>query len=227
MESIRIIDLPQNERPTERLIRYGAESLSNSELLAIILRTGTANTNILNLCSKILSDTGGLNGLLNSSLNDFISIKGIGQVKASQLLALAEISKRFKGYRAGDDYKITKPKDGADYIMESMRYLKQEILKVIMLNTKNVVIHIKDVSKGSLNSSIVHPREVFSEAVKNSSASIILCHNHPSGDPTPSSEDINITLRIKECGKLMGIELLDHLIIGDGTYVSLKEKGIL
>ncbi len=227
MDSIKIKDLPQNERPTERLLRYGAENLSNSELLAVILRTGTAKENVLNLCSKILSEKGSLNALLNSGLNDFVSIKGIGKVKASQLLALAEISKRFKGYRAGEDYKITRPKDGADYVMESMRHLKQEILKVIMLNTKNVVIHIMDVSKGSLNSSIVHPREVFSEAVKYSSASIILCHNHPSGDPTPSSEDISITQRIKECGKLMGIELLDHIIIGNGKYISLKEKGIL
>jgi DNA repair protein RadC len=217
MESIKIKDLPQNERPTERLLRYGAENLSNSELLAVILRTGTAKENVLNLCSKILSEKGSLNALLNSGLNEFVSINGIGKVKASQLLALAEISKRFKGYRDGEDFKITRPKDGADCVMESMRHLKQEILKVIMLNTKNVVIHIMDVSKGSLNSSIVHPREVFSGAVKYSSASIILCHNHPSGDPTPSSEDISITHRIKECGKIMGIELLDHIIIGNGN----------
>jgi DNA repair protein RadC len=226
-KALRIMDLPESERPREKLIRYGAETLSNGELLAIILRTGNSNENIVNLSNRILKESGGLNGLLISSSEDFLSLRGIGEAKAAQLLALAEISKRFKSFRSGDEYKISQPKDAADLVMESMRHLKQECLKVIMLNTKNIVIAIKDASLGSLNSSIVHPREVFCEAIKKSSASIIISHNHPSGDPTPSSEDINLTHRIKECGKLIGIELLDHIIIGDGCYVSLKEKGIL
>jgi DNA repair protein RadC len=226
-KALRIMDLPESERPREKLIRYGAETLSNGELLAIILRTGNSNENIVNLSNRILKESGGLNGLLISSSEDFLSLRGIGEAKAAQLLALAEISKRFKSFRSGDEYKISQPKDAADLVMESMRHLKQECLKVIMLNTKNIVITIKDASLGSLNSSIVHPREVFCEAIKKSSASIIISHNHPSGDPTPSSEDINLTHRIKECGKLIGIELLDHIIIGDGCYVSLKEKGIL
>jgi DNA repair protein RadC len=226
-KALRIMDLPESERPREKLIRYGAETLSNGELLAIILRTGNSNENIVNLSNRILKESGGLNGLLISSSEDFLSLRGIGEAKAAQLLALAEISKRFKSFRSGDEYKISQPKDAADLLMESMRHLKQECLKVIMLNTKNIVITIKDASLGSLNSSIVHPREVFCEAIKKSSASIIISHNHPSGDPTPSSEDINLTHRIKECGKLIGIELLDHIIIGDGCYVSLKEKGIL
>ena len=226
-KALRIMDLPESERPREKLIRYGAETLSNGELLAIILRTGNSNENIVNLSNRILKESGGLNGLLISSSEDFLCLRGIGEAKAAQLLALAEISKRFKSFRSGDEYKISQPKDAADLLMESMRYLKQECLKVIMLNTKNIVINIKDASVGSLNSSIVHPREVFCEAIKKSSASIIISHNHPSGDPTPSSEDINLTHRIKECGKLLGIELLDHIIIGNGCYVSLKEKGIL
>jgi DNA repair protein RadC len=226
-KALRIMDLPESERPREKLIRYGAETLSNGELLAIILRTGNSNENIVNLSNRILKESGGLNGLLISSSEDFLSLRGIGEAKAAQLLALAEISKRFKSFRSGDEYKISQPKDAADLVMESMRHLKQECLKVIMLNTKNIVITIKDASLGSLNSSIVHPREVFCEAIKKSSASIIISHNHPSGDPTPSSEDINLTHRIKECGKLIGIELLDHIVIGDGCYVSLKEKGIL
>lgn len=225
--SLKVMDLPENERPREKLLRYGAESLSNGELLAIILRSGTSKENIINLSNRIIKDSGGLNGLLSSSAEDFMSLNGIGEAKATQLLALGEISKRFKSFRSGDEYRISKPKDAAELIMESMRYLKREHLKVIMLNTKNVVISIIDVSIGSLNSSIVHPREVFCEAIKKSSASIIICHNHPSGDATPSSEDINVTNRIKESGKLLGIELLDHIIIGDGTYISLKEKGIL
>jgi DNA repair protein RadC len=224
---LKIMDLPENERPQERLLRYGAETLSNAELMALILRTGNKQENVVNLCNRILCEAGGLNGLLNFSVEDFMKLKGIKEAKAARLLALAEMSKRFKSYRAGEDYKISQPRDAANLLMEEMRYLKQEVLKVVLLNTKNAVILVKDISLGSLNSSIVHPREVFNEAVKRSCASIIVCHNHPSGDPTPSSEDINITHRLKECGKLLGIELLDHLIIGNGNYISLKEKGIL
>jgi len=226
-ESLKIMDLPKNERPRERLARYGADTLSNAELLAIILRTGTKNENIITLCNKLIKETGGLNGLLNMNLDEFMELRGIGKAKATQLMALSELSKRFKTYRAGDMYKISQPKDAADYVMEDMKSLDVEHLKVIMLNTKNMVISVRDVSIGSLNSSIVHPREVFCEAIKKRSASIIVCHNHPSGDPTPSNEDINITNRLRECGKIIGIELIDHLIIGNGVYISLKEKGIL
>lgn len=225
--TLKIMDLPENERPRERLLKFGPETLSNSELLALILRSGSSGENIVNLSSRILKECGGLNGLLSCSQNEFMNLRGIKEAKAAQLLALAEISKRFRSYRSGDEYRIQSPADAADIIMESMRYLKQEVLRILLLNTKNVVIFSKDVSIGSINSSIVHPREVFTEAVKRSAASIIICHNHPSGDPTPSSEDINITHRLKECGKLLGIEILDHLIIGNGTYISLKEKGIL
>jgi len=224
---LKITDLPENERPRERLLKYGADALSNGELLAIILRTGTMGENILNLSNRIIKECGGLNGLLCSSGEEFMNLNGIGAAKAAQLLALAEISRRFKTFKAGEAYKISQPKDAAELVMENMRYLKQEHLKLLMLNTKNVVIAVKDVSVGSLNSSIVHPREVFCEAIKRSSASIIICHNHPSGDPTPSNEDINVTHRLREGGKLLGIDLLDHIIIGDGKYISLKEKGIL
>lgn len=224
---LRIVDLPQNERPQERLFRYGAEVLTNSELLAIILRTGTRNCNVVELSSRILNKLGGLNGLQISLPQELMNIKGIGKVKAAQLLAICEIFKRFKSYKSGDDYKISTPGDAALLVMEEMRSYNAEHLKVIMLNTKNVVIYVKDISIGSLNSSIVHPREVFCEAIRRSSASIIVCHNHPSGDPSPSNEDINITYRLKECSKLIGIDLIDHIIIGNGIYVSLKEKGIL
>ena len=226
-KSFKIMDLPKNERPSERMLRYGAGTLSNAELLAVILRTGTKKENIITLCNKLIKESGGLNGLLSMNYDEFIALHGIGRAKAAQLLALSEISKRFKAYRSGDAYKITNPKDAADYVIEDMRNLNVEHLKVIMLNTKNIVISVQDVSVGSLNSSIVHPREVFCEAIKKRCASIIVCHNHPSGDPATSTEDINITKRLKECGKIVGIELLDHLIIGDGIFVSLKEKGIL
>ena len=226
-KSLKIMDLPTYERPRERLMRYGADTLSNAELLAIILRTGTRKEDIVTLSNKIIKESGGLNGLLNMNFDEFMELHGIGEAKAAQLIALSELSKRFKSYRAGDVCKITQPKDAADYVIEDMKSLNVEHLKVIMLNTKNIVISVCDISMGSLNSSIVHPREVFCEAIKKRSASIIICHNHPSGDPTPSSEDINITNRLRECGKIIGIELLDHLIIGNGIFISLKEKGIL
>ncbi|MDP4087635.1 MAG: DNA repair protein RadC [Bacillota bacterium] len=225
--TLKIMDLPENERPRERLIRFGPETLSNSELLAVILGKGSKGENIVSLSNRILMECGGLNGLLSCTGEEFMKLRGIKEAKAAQLLALAEVSKRFRSYRSGDEYRVKSPEDAAGIVMESMRYLKQEVLRVILLNTKNVVILSKDVSMGSVNSSIVHPREVFTEAVKRCAASIIICHNHPSGDPTPSSEDINITHRLKECGKLLGIEIIDHLIIGNGTYISLKEKGFL
>lgn len=225
--ALKIMDLPENERPQERLIRYGAEVLSNSELLAVILRTGTKKQNVINLSSFLLKERGGLNGLINSTYEELKEIDGIGIVKAAEIMALAEISKRFRSFKSGEDYRISNPKDAADYVMDEMKYLQKEHLRVIMLNTKNMVICSKDVSMGSLNSSIVHPREIYTEAIKRCSASIIICHNHPSGDPTPSLEDINITKRLAECGKIIGIELIDHIVIGDGTFISLKEKGVL
>lgn len=225
--NFKIKDLPKNERPQERLIRYGAEALSNSELLAVILRTGTKNQNIMMLASSLIKETGGLDQLFNQSIEELTKIKGIGVTKAVQILALSEISKRFKTYKSGNGYKINTPLDVSNLVMEDMKYLRQEKLKVLILNTKNIVTYIRDIFIGTLNSSIVHPREIFCEAIKKNGSSIIICHNHPSGDPTPSKEDINITLRLKECGKLIGIDLLDHIIIGENKYISIKAKGII
>ncbi|MCY6957790.1 RadC family protein [Clostridium brassicae] len=224
---IKINDLPKNERPRERLLRYGAEVLSNSELLATILINGTLKENAINLSSRILRESKGLNGILNMSGKEFMKIKGVGEAKAAQILAIVELVKRFNTFKSGENYKIKQPSDAANMVMYDMCSLKKEHLRVIMLNTKNIVIAVKDISVGSINSSIVHPREVFSEAIKRSSASIIICHNHPSGDPTPSSEDIKVTQRLNECSKLLGIGLLDHLIIGNGVYISLKEKYVI
>lgn len=223
----RIKDLPENERPRERLFRYGPEALSNIELLAILLGCGSKKENIISLSSRIIQNNGGINGVFDSTLEDFTNISGIGKAKAAKLLAVIELSKRFKSFKDGDNYKIHNSKDAAMLVMKEMKSLKQEHLVVIMLNTKNVVISVKNVFIGSLNSSIVHPREVFSYAIKKSSASIIICHNHPSGDPSPSDEDIKVTYRLEKCGEILGIHLIDHLIIGNGQYTSLKEKGIL
>ena len=223
----RIMDMALNERPQERLLRYGAESLSNSELLAVILRAGTREENIIQLSQKVITVFNGINGLLEASQEDLMKIPGIKEAKASQILSVAEMAKRFQTYRSGDSYKINAPGDAADLLMVELREYKQEVLKVLLLNTKNIVIGTYNASVGSLNSSIVHPREIFKEAIRKSAASIIMVHNHPSGDPSPSSEDIAATSRIKEVGKIVGIDLVDHIIIGDGKYISLREKNLL
>ena len=160
----KIKDMPQMERPQERLLRYGPESLSNSELLAVILRTGTKKTNVIKLSSNIIDSFGGLNGLLESSKEELMKINGIKEAKAAQILSVAELSKRFLTFRSGDDYKILSPADAANLLMVELRSLKQEVVKVILLNTKKAVIGTYNASVGSLNSSIVHPREVYKEA---------------------------------------------------------------
>ena len=225
---LKILDMPENERPKEKLLRYGAESLSNPELLAIILRTGTKGENVLSLSQRIISEFNGLNGILNASIKEMTEIKGVKESKASQIIAIAELFKRFNTYKSFNEFKrVTSPNDVASMLYGEMGTFNQEVLKLIILNTKNEIIKIKDVFKGSLNSSLIHPREIFNEAIRNSAASIIICHNHPSGDPTPSDEDIKVTIRLKECGEIIGIKLIDHIIIGRNIYVSLKEKGIL
>lgn len=227
-KSIKIIDIPEEERPVEKLLINGPESLSNPELLAVILRTGTRGENIISLSTRIISEFNGLDGLLDAGINEITSIKGVKNIKASQIMAIGELVRRINKLNVIRSGKIiSSPSDIASHIMKEMVVLKQEVLKLIMLDTKNNIIGIKDLFKGSLNTSIVHPREIFKEAIKKSSSSIIICHNHPSGDPTPSKEDINITIRLKECSKIIGIDLLDHLIIGKDQYVSLKEKGII
>lgn len=222
-----IKEIPVEDRPRERLIKHGPEVLSNAELLAILLRVGSKSENVLELAARVLNTGDGLKFLSTCTVQELSSIKGIGNAKASQIKAAIELGRRLKNFRSDHRVKIGCPQDAADVVMEDMRYLKREHLRVIFLNTKNVVIDVRDLSIGSLNSSLVHPREIYSEAIRKSCASIIICHNHPSGDPTQSQEDINITKRLHEVGKLVGIELLDHIIVGDGIYISLKEKGII
>lgn len=228
MSNIKVIDMPEEERPVEKLLISGPESLNNAELIAIILRTGTKEENIVTLSNRIIFELGGLEGLLDAGIEEITKIKGIKNKKASQILAVGELVRRIsKEVLLKERNKISSPNDIAKILMKDMVFLKQEVLKLVMLDTKNNIIGLKDVFVGSLNTSIVHPREIFKEALKRSSSSIIVCHNHPSGDPTPSREDIDITIRLKECGKIIGIDLLDHLIIGKNKYVSLKEKGII
>ncbi|EDL64694.1 DNA repair protein RadC [Bacillus sp. SG-1] len=224
---LMIRDYPTDERPRERMVQSGAASLSNQELLAIILRTGTKSESVLQLANRVLTTFEGLRLLKEASLEEIMNIKGIGLAKAVQIMAALEIGRRIGNLAYDDRYSIRSPEDGANYVMNDMRFLSQEHFVCLYLNTKNQVLHKQTIFIGSLNASIVHPREVFKEAFRRSAASIICIHNHPSGDPTPSREDIEVTKRLVECGKIIGIEVLDHLIIGEKKYVSLKEKGYL
>lgn len=229
-DSLTIKDLPIEERPRERMMRYGAQILSDAELLAVLIRTGTAAESALILAQRILKGDGSKSGLAyiaDASIEELSKIKGIGLAKSVQIKAAVELGRRISSYTQRDIITINTPKDVKNLVMEEMRFLEKEHFRVILLNIKNQLISIEDISVGSLNSSIVHPREVFKPAIKRSSASMILVHNHPSGDPTPSVEDIDITKRLIEAGKILGIEVLDHVIIGNGNYISIKEKGII
>ncbi|MFC4558954.1 DNA repair protein RadC [Virgibacillus kekensis] len=227
LSTIMIKDVPKEDRPRERLLKLGAGHLSNQELLAILLGSGTKKESVMTLAHRVLMHFEGLNLLKDATIEELTAIKGIGEAKGVLLLSALELGRRMNQYKPVDRYVIRSPEDGADYVMEEMRNLNQEHFVVLFLNTKNQIIHRQTIFIGSLNASIVHPREVFREAVKRSAASIICAHNHPSGDPSPSQEDIHVTRRLVECGKMIGIELLDHLVIGDRKFVSLKEKGYL
>ncbi|WP_411787843.1 RadC family protein [Halobacillus rhizosphaerae] len=222
-----IKDVPKEERPRERLIELGSPHLSNQELLAILLGSGSRNESVMDLSQRLLVHFEGIMLLKDATIEELTSIRGIGLAKAVLIISAIELGKRMQQMKPAERYMIRSPEDGADFVMEEMRDLKQEHFICLFLNTKNQVLHRQTIFIGSLNASIVHPREVFKEAVKRSAASIICAHNHPSGDPTPSQEDIHVTRRLQECGKMIGIELLDHLVIGDRKFISLKEKGYL
>lgn len=223
-----IKDLPLSERPREKLYSHGVEALSNAELLAIIIRTGNSEDSAIDLSRKILSmDDRGIAYLADVQLQELIQVKGIGNSKACQILAAIEFGKRINRRGPIDKVKVTSPQVLADLLIQEMRYLSKEIFKIAILDTKNQILSIEDISIGTLNASIVHPRDVFKIAIKKNANSIILVHNHPSGDTTPSNEDISITNRLVDGGNLMGIKVLDHIIIGDNNYLSFKEKNLL
>ncbi len=220
--------VPLYERPRERLLFHGPAPLADAELLAILLRTGTGSETAHALAQRLLATFGDLRGLAQASHEELVRIRGIGPVKAVELHAAFELGRRL--YRNGVRERSTSirlPRDVAELMMPEMRHLTQEHFICLFLNTKNQVIGKQTVFVGSLDASIVHPREVYKEAIKRSCASIICLHNHPSGDPTPSQEDIAVTRTLRDVGELVGIALLDHLIIGDGRYISLKEQGYL
>ena len=212
-------------RPREKLLRYGPGILSVQELLAIIIRTGSRDANAIQLAESILYQFNDLRGVNNAGIEELCAAAaGIGNAKAAQIKAALELGRRLS-QQDSQVVRVKSPQDVAAWVMEDLRYLQHEQFRILLLNTKNVIIACEEVSRGSLNSSIVHPREVFARAIRRSAAAVSLVHNHPSGDPTPSQEDINITRRLVEVGRLVGIEVLDHLVIGDGVFASLKEKG--
>lgn len=223
-----IMELPVEDRPREKLLLHGPSSLTNSELIAILLRVGSTKDTAIGLAQKILNyEEKGLKNLMGTGPEFLCEFHGVSGAKAAQVLAAVELGKRVARLEPEKKYKISSPGDVSLYLMDDMRYLKKEHFKTVLMDTKNQIIDIVTVSIGNLNSSIVHPREVFVEAVKKSSASMILVHNHPSGDTKPSREDISITERLIEAGDIMGIKVLDHIIIGDGSYLSFKEENII
>ncbi len=224
---LTIKEMPEDERPREKLIKYGAENLSNAELLALIIRVGNKSRTAVELSQDIYNKFGGLKALNYLTINQLKKMKGIGTAKAVQIRSVVELSKRIASLNREEKDLIKSPKDAAQILMPELRYLTQEVFKIILLDIKNQIITIPMISKGGLSSSIVHPREVFKEAIKHSSAAMILIHNHPSGIPEPSRDDINITKKLIDAGKIVGIDVLDHIIIGDGIFVSMKEKGFI
>jgi DNA repair protein RadC len=221
----RIKDLPLEERPRERLIHNGSENLSAAELVAIILRTGTVHQTALNLAEELILAFKDLRGLAKASLTEISAYTGVGLIKAIQLKAAFELGCRVLTTNVVQLPFIKTPQDIYDLLKASFLDLDREHFKVVHLNTKNQVLKVETTAIGILNSSPVHPREVFKEAIKMSSAGIILAHNHPSGDPSPSQDDLLLTSRLQNAGEILGIPILDHIIFGDNRYLSLKERG--
>jgi DNA repair protein RadC len=222
----RITDLSADERPRERLEKSGPEALSKAELLAILLRVGVTGQNSVQLAQKILDDLGGLAGIQKASFAQVCNIHGVGPAKAAQIKAAIELGNRLKKENPDLSAAVSSPEDAAELVRYEMQGLVQENLWVILLDTRNRKIGVEKVYVGSLNASMVRVGELFRGALQRSAAGIIMAHNHPSGDPAPSPEDITLTRAAVQAGKLLDVEVLDHLVIGNNCFVSMKEKGL-
>ncbi len=222
---MKIKELPLSERPYEKLEIYGPEKLSNAELIAIIIKNGTKDESSVHIAQRVLSlektNRKNLKFLQEISVNELMKIKGIGKVKALQIKAISEIAKRISSPMDITNIQINSPRDVANLLMDEMKYYKRECVKAILLNVKNIVIKIVDICYGGTNSAILRPKDVLHEAIKIEAPKIILVHNHPSGDPTPSNQDKEFTENLIKASKIMGIELLDHIIIGDQSFRSI------
>lgn len=222
---MKMKELPLSERPYEKLEMYGQTTLSNAELIAIIIKTGTKDESSVGIAQKVLAleknEENNLRFLQNISIEELMKIKGIGKIKAIQLKAVAELTKRMTKPLDISKIQINTPKDVAELLIDEMRYEEREIVKTIILNTKNMILKIVDVCFGGTNSAVLKPKDILQEAIKQGAPKIILVHNHPSGDPTPSNSDIEFTKRLIEASKIVGVEFLDHIIIGDYGYRSI------
>ena len=224
MTYVTVKEMPEEERPRERLARVGSQSLSSSELLAIILRTGVGGENVLTMANRVLGTFGGLAGLARASFAQLTEVRGLGPAKASQLMAAFELGRRLMAEAPEERYQIRSPSDASHILLPLIGHKEQEHFVVLYLDTRNRVVDQEILYKGSLNTSLVRTAEVFRGAVRRNSAAVIVAHNHPSGDPHPSPEDIALTRRLAKAGKLLEVDVLDHLVIGQNRYVSLRER---
>ncbi len=222
----RIMDLHETERPRERLAQLGAQALTKAELIAILLRVGVPGENAVQVGERLLKCFGGLGGLHRASLEELTAQRGIGAAKAAQLKAAIELGRRLNVEAPEERATINSPEDAAALVRYEMSALEDEHLRVMLLDTRNHVLNIEEVYHGSVNSSQVRVGEVFKAAIRRNATAVIIVHNHPSGDPTPSPDDLAVTRACVEAGKLLDVEVLDHLVIGQGRYVSMKERGL-
>ena len=222
-----ITQWPETERPRERLLTHGPPSLSNAQLLAILLRVGRQGSSAVQVAMDILDRFGSVGGLAQCGIEELCTVPGVGEAKAAQLKAALELGKRALASPLTKGTKITSSRDLFSHYHPTLRDLRHEIFKVVLLDAKHAIMRDVTVSEGSLTLSIVHPREVFTLAVRESAAAVIFLHNHPSGDPTPSQEDRVLTARLVSAGEVLGIRVLDHLVIGDGRYISFADQGWL
>ena len=223
-----LLELPETERPRGKLLSQGSESLSNTELLAVLLSTSRGSGPVMGMAARLLGFAGGrLSGLAGCQPEEYMSIAGIDEANACRVSAAIELGRRIATTGAGEYIRIGDPGCAADLFMEELRYLRQEVFMAALINVKCELMMKTRISMGGISSSSAGAREVFRTAVQKGAYAVIVAHNHPSGDPTPSSEDIAVTKRLIEAGKVLGIQVLDHIVIGDGRYVSLKEKDMI
>lgn len=226
-KSFTIHDLPLSERPRERLQKFGIEALSAQEILALILGRGISGESVMVTAQRLLSQFGSVKGIAGASVEELSQVKGIGLAKSAQIKAAFELANRLEGYsEAGEKPIVKTPEDVAGLVKVRLKGKKKEHFLALMLDTRSRLIKVAEISIGSLDGSIVHPREVFKEAISASAASVVFVHNHPSGDPAASEDDVRLTKRLAEAGDIMGIDVLDHIIIGDNKYLSLKREGL-